>query len=109
MLTENGHKIIDFKTVSPLYEMECNGVKHFTERLLDYDNTRFRALAQWQPGYRWKIRITNPATTEHFTRNIINVSRLCVLDRRMLPVDDLRCRQLPGWLVIEWDYREVRA
>lgn len=71
----NRISIIDFKTVSPLYEMERDGIKPFTERLVDTKDTRFRVIARW---WRWLprgkplvIKITNPATGESFTRELI--------------------------------------
>jgi len=69
-------KIIDFKTVSPLFEMERDGEKPFTTRKIEKGDKRFRALSQWQPAYHWGIRITNPATGGSFIREIVNVSFL---------------------------------
>lgn len=59
-------KILDFKTVSPLFEMERDGSKPFTTRMVMPKEAKHRALSQWQPGYKWGIRITNPATGESF-------------------------------------------
>ncbi len=99
-------KILEFKTVSPLYEMERDGKKYFTERLIDYKDPRFRALFQWNRYHPdWLIQITNPATGEHFVRHIINVSRIWVYDRRI--DGNLKLRQFNDWLIIEWDFREV--
>lgn len=75
-------KVIDFKTVSPLFEMERDGEKPFTTRKIDPKDKRFRALAQWHPSFHWAIRITNPATGESFIREIVAVSFLQYLDRR---------------------------
>ena len=72
-------KVIEFKTVSPLFEMERDGIKPFTIRKRDKDK-RFRALAQWIEDYKWTIRITNPATGESFDRLITNVSYLFYAD-----------------------------
>lgn len=69
-------KILDFKSVSPLFEMERDGDKPFEVRKIDLKDKRFRALSQWQPSYNWGIRITNPATGESFIREIIEVSFL---------------------------------
>ena len=75
-------KIIDFKSVSPLFEMERDGEKPFTTRKIYKGDKRFRALSQWQPRYRWGIRITNPATGESFIREIEAVSYLRYFDSR---------------------------
>ena len=66
-------KIIDFKTVSPLFEQERDGEKPFTVRKRDPKDKRFRALSQlgWgNKGQGWLIRITNPATGESFIRRL---------------------------------------
>lgn len=75
-------KIIDFKTVSPLFEMERDGEKPFTTRKRDSKDKRFRALAQWEPAYYWGLRITNPTTGESFIREIVAVSYLRYFDSR---------------------------
>lgn len=67
-------KILDFKSVSPLFEMERDGEKPFQVRKTDSKDKRFRALSQWQPRFQWGIRITNPATGESFIREIVAVS-----------------------------------
>lgn len=67
-------KIIDFKTVSPLFEMERDGIKPFTTRLVDRKDKRFRALSQWKREKQWYLRITNPTTGETFCRKLVNVS-----------------------------------
>ena len=69
-------KILDFKSVSPLFEMERDGDKPFEARKIDSKDKRFRALSQWQPHFQWGIRITNPATGESFIREIVAVSYL---------------------------------
>jgi hypothetical protein len=68
-------KIIDFKSISPFYEMERDGIKPFTIRQYDKDK-RFKALVQWRTRYDWAIRITNPATGESFIRQLVNSSYL---------------------------------
>jgi hypothetical protein len=71
---------IEFKTVSPLFEMERDGIKPFTTRLLEIDDTRFKELYEWRQFYpqgkspKLYIRITNPSTGESFTRLITNIS-----------------------------------
>lgn len=69
-------KLIDFKTVSPLFEQERDGEKPFTIRKIDYKDARFRALAQWTCEREWGLRVTNPQTGESFIRRIKNVSFL---------------------------------
>ena len=73
-------KIIDFKTVSPLFELERDGEKLFTARLIDLHDKRFKSLSQWQPESKWGLRITNPATGESFIRKIVSASRFHYLD-----------------------------
>lgn len=63
---------IKFKTVSPLFEMERDGIKPFTTRRWDSKDSRFRALSQWRPAYKWAIRIVNPQTGESFTRELLD-------------------------------------
>jgi len=92
-------KIIDFKSVSPLFEMERDGEKPFNIRKIDPKDKRFRALSQWQPSYNWGIRITNPATGESFIREIVAVSFLRYFDAREV---DPRKRQATffDWKII---------
>lgn len=91
-------KIIDFKTISPLFEMERDGIKPFTERLIDYHDPRFRALAQWGPDKNWAIRITNPNTGEQFVRQIKDVDYIRYIDGR---------KQFPDWFTALWDWRII--
>jgi len=63
-------KVISFKTVSPLFEMERDGEKPFTTHRWDNKDSRFRALAQWRPAYKWAIKIVNPQTGESFIRRL---------------------------------------
>jgi hypothetical protein len=73
-------KILDFKSISPLFEMERDGIKPFNTRKVDYKDAHFRALAQWDPSRSWAIRITNPATGESFTREIKSVGYVYWVD-----------------------------
>jgi len=73
-------KILEFRSVSPLFEMERDGTKPFTTRKIDYKDKRFRALSQWQPHFQWGIRITNPATGESFIRKLESVDYLRWVD-----------------------------
>ncbi len=77
-------KIIDFKTVSPLFEMERDGIRPFTERLIDPKDRRFKALNQWNSRRNWAIRITNPQTGEQFTRKLEAVSYIIWFDDKQL-------------------------
>ena len=66
-------KILDFKTVSPLFEMERDGEKPFTITRIEKGDERQRSLSQWQPSWNWAVRITNPGTGESFVRRIVAV------------------------------------
>ena len=65
-------KVIEFKTISPFYEQERDGIKPFTVRKWDGKDKRFRALAQSRHRYGvlWAIKITNPANGETFMRGL---------------------------------------
>ncbi len=71
--------VLDFKSVSPFFEWERDGVRPFTERLYDAHDPRFRAISRWWPWLRNSkpiaIRITNPATGEKFMRELIGKAR----------------------------------
>lgn len=101
-------KVIEFKTVSPLFEMERDGIKPFTTRLVDYHDCRFRALAQWHPDrlydpqkIGWLIKITNPATGEYFYRELIDKLYMPKPDF-FIPESDYRAiyRRLQKWLIL---------
>ncbi len=92
-------KIIDFKTVSPLFEMERDGEKPFTIRKIDPKDSRFRSLAQWVPAYEWGIRITNPANGESFVREIVAISYLRYFDYRQKELIN-RMAGFLGWKII---------
>jgi hypothetical protein len=64
--------IVEFKTVSPLFEMERDGIKPFTTRLIDKADTRFDVLLN--PNIRTIIKIINPATGESFERKVWHIS-----------------------------------
>ena len=97
-------KIIDFKTVSPLYEEEKDGQKWFTLRKRD-NGSRFRALHQWNCELTWYIRITNPDTGDFFIRRITNVSYLWVFDASGIVEAGLSSRE--PWMIIEWGFEEA--
>jgi len=73
-------KIIDFKTACPLFELERDGLKPFTIRLVDYKDKRFKSLAQWQQHFDWALRITNPANGESFIRKIVSIDFVRYVD-----------------------------
>lgn len=70
-------KILDFKTASPLFEMERDGIKPFTSRIRRVEDKRFERIAKAIDPYNISIRITNPTTGEHFTRRLI---QLCMME-----------------------------
>lgn len=67
-------EILDFKSISPFFELCRDGKKPFDVRLFDGKDARFRALAQFLfSGLRpegWAIRFRNPATGERFDRKL---------------------------------------
>lgn len=89
------YKIIDFKTISPFFEQERDGIKPFTVRKFEGADPRFRSLSHMcQSKKTYVIRITNPATGERFYR--------WYLDRRFLRygfLEDIKWRG-PEWIVI---------
>ena len=92
-------RILDYKTVSPLFEMERDGMKPFTIRHIEKGDKRQRAFSQWKPAWDWYVRITNPATGESFLRKIIAVSYLKYFD---LSQEDVWQRQAAfyDWRII---------
>lgn len=75
-------KILDWKSVSPLFEWERDGEMPFTVRKIEKGDKRQRALSQWHPNLHWAVRLTNPATGESFIREIVAVSFLRYFDLR---------------------------
>lgn len=72
-------KFIDFKTVSPFFEWERDGIKPFTIRKVDTKDSRFKSLVRWAPGRApglpvYYIRITHATTGEYFYRKLKGVS-----------------------------------
>ena len=63
-------KILDFKTISPFFEMCRDGEKPFDIRKIDNADARFRALFQirGKENPQWAIRFTNPATGEVYMK-----------------------------------------
>lgn len=94
-------KIIEFKTVSPLFEQERDGVKNFTIRKKDRKDKRFRALHQWRCEYDWYIKIKNPETGKDFSRRIKNVAYLCWFDTS--GERDPQVYMQEDWIAIEWN------
>ena len=68
-------KVLEFKTISPFFELCRDGEKPFDIRLIDHKDKRFKALSQWgsseKRNWRWYIRFTNPITGETFTRKLV--------------------------------------
>lgn len=91
-------KVLDFKTVSPLFEMERDGEKPFIARKFDPRDSRFRALSQWYPAYKWGLKITNPQTGESFIRKI--------LDYEYIRDQDTYLLVQPNWVIIFLGERE---
>jgi len=67
------YKVLEFKSIEPFYSQEKDGTKPFTVRLRDYHDSRFRALAQFDLGWPWLVKITNPATGDYFYRKLLMV------------------------------------
>lgn len=66
-------KTLEFKTISPFFELCRDGKKPFDIRLQDNHDARFRALSQKRfvyPLRNWAIKFTNPATGESFIREL---------------------------------------
>jgi hypothetical protein len=73
--------VVNFKTVSPLFEMERDGIKPFTTRLLPVTDERFLHLygclsCHPEMEHELFITITNPETRESFTRNVIDATEV---------------------------------
>ena len=66
-------KTLEFKTISPFFELCRDGEKPFDIRRYDSTDKRFRALSQVRFMYDsgWAIRFTNPATGESYSRSLI--------------------------------------
>ncbi len=99
MKGERAIKVLSFKTVSPLFEMERDGIKPFTERLYDRRDGRFRILSRWQPWLKYNgrgvvIRITNPANGESFCRRLAGKRYM----PRTYPFDKEQLR--PSWMIL---------
>ena len=80
---------LPFKQVSPLYEMAKSGEMPFTVRKIDYLDSRFAILKQRMErayiGDDLAIQITNPATSESFTRKLRLIEHV---------------RLSPGWMIL---------
>ena len=63
-------KILEFKTVSPFFEMCRDGEKPFDIRKIDNHDSRFRALFQvrYKENIQWAVKFTNPSTGESYMR-----------------------------------------
>ncbi len=59
-------KVLNFKTISPFFEQERDGIKPFTIRQWDGADERFQKLAK---RYKYDVvKITNPNIGQSFTR-----------------------------------------
>ena len=78
-------KILEFKTVSPLYEMERDGIKPFTVRKYDSKDKRFRTMSRAMVlGEKVGIKITNPATGESFIRSFEGMGDVPFITQRWI-------------------------
>lgn len=73
-----------FKSVSPFFEKERNGLKPNTVRVIDLDDERFLTLEQWAFNNKplGEIQIMNPNTGAGFRRKVKDVSfwnRFCII------------------------------
>jgi len=67
-------KILQFKSISPFFELCRDGKKPFDIRLHDPKDSRFRALHQVRyitDLKGWVIRFINPVTGESFCRKLL--------------------------------------
>ena len=84
-------KIIEFKCLSPFFELTRDGKKPFDIRLIDPKDARFRALSQWKSNNAswkrlWAIRLVHPSGQS-----------IC---RELLDVDYVRTKI--GLPIIDW-------
>lgn len=82
-------RVVEFKTVSPLFEMERDGIKPFTIRRVEKGDARFRSLSH-ASFVDWLIKITNPATGEYFYRKLLGKNFLQGLDNT----------QISDWMIL---------
>ncbi len=68
--------VLEFKSVSPFFELCRDGIKNWDARLVDPDDERFYKLAIWKLTDRdhllW-VKFTNPLTKEHYTREVLDL------------------------------------
>ncbi len=64
--SKNNLKVLQFKSISPFFEQERDGIKPFTIRLWDSNDNRFMTLPS--KSLRSEVKITNPTTKESFSR-----------------------------------------
>jgi hypothetical protein len=97
-------KILEFKSVSPLFEMLRDGTMPFTTRKVDYHDPRWRALSQWRHGCNWGIRITNSRTGKSFIRKleVVDFVRWLDFESRSKPKEGLfyRFQALLDWRIL---------
>ena len=86
-------KVLEFKTISPFFEMCRDGEKPFDIRKVDSKDHRFRALSQirFKKNMQWAIRFTNPITGEAYTRWLYAWDYL---------IDENKILIKPDWLIM---------
>jgi hypothetical protein len=87
-------KTLEFKTISPFFELCRDGKKPFDIRLQDTHDPRFRALSQVRLVYplrNWAVKFTNPETNESFTRELFGWDYL--YDHDKIPIQ-------PNWIIM---------
>jgi hypothetical protein len=81
---------LNFKSKSPFFEKERDGIKPNTFRQLGDNDSRFDELMQIiQTKEEAEITIFNPVTKETFTRRITDVT------------------YYEGWFIISWKHQEI--
>jgi hypothetical protein len=98
MENERLAKILEFKTISPFFELCRDGKKPFDIRLWDGTDKRFRALAQWRNTMRrdtttesWRIKFTNPTNGESYSRILLDWRYIMTPQHQFI---------LPNWIIM---------
>lgn len=70
-------KVIEFKSSPYYWELTRDGKKKFDVRLVDHQDTRFRALEVWKPYWpTWLIKLTNTETGEALYYKLLALKRM---------------------------------
>lgn len=85
-------KTLEFKCISPFFELTRDGKKPFDIRLVDYNDPRFRTLAQWGHWRQWAIKLTNPVTGESLCKRLIG--------KCYMPGRDYFSPSIENWIVL---------